>query len=204
MHPIVKNILERENARAQEFRFALKKAFDMMGNVYAPLFFCAASLMGIALPLLAWKTGSVLNALLGARGVGTLTSELTQGMWMMIVALVVFFAGRLLLARLEGKLNEVFMRLAYIAEIVMLLLLSANVLSVFIVHFSLFFMWRIFEERRVRAAMVTVWFAGIVWMFFSLATDVALRVSTLGDMVSILAICALFYCAVTRPFFKEA
>lgn len=203
MHPIVKRLLDKEFARAQEFRFALRKAFDILGNRFAPLFFCAACLMGIALPLFAWKTGGVLNALLGARGVGTLTSELTQGMWMMIIALVVFFSGHLLLARLEGKLHDVFMKLAYIAEIVMLLLLSANVLLVFVTHLVLFFVWRIFEQHRVRAVLAVVWFVGLVWMFFSLATDVALRVSTLGDMVSILAVGTLFYCAVTRPFFHQ-
>lgn len=204
MHPLAKQILDKEYARAQEFRFALRKAFDLLGSKYAPLFFCAACLMGIALPLFAWKTGSVLNALLGARGVGTLTSELTQGMWMMIIALGIFFAGKILLARLEGKLNEVFMKLAHIAEIFMLFLLSANVLTILVVHIILFAVWRLFEMRRIRAVIATVWFVGLVWMFFSLATDVALRVSTLGDMVSILAICTLFYCAVTRSFFHEA
>lgn len=203
MHPIVKRILDKERARAQEFRFALKKAFDVLGSVYAPLFFCAACLMGIAIPVFAWKTGGVINALLGARGVGALTSELTQGMWMMIVALVIFFGGKVLLERLEGKLHEVFMKLAYIAEIIMLLLLSANFFSVFVVHLLLLFVWRMFDHKRIRGGVVVLWFVGLVWMFFSLATDVALRVSTLGDMVSVLAVCALFYCAVTRSFFKE-
>ncbi|MEK9156863.1 MAG: hypothetical protein AAB448_01880 [Patescibacteria group bacterium] len=203
MHPFIAKIITREKESLREFQFSLKKAFDLLGNVYAPIFFCVACLMGISLPLFAWKSGGVLNALLGARGVGTLTSELTQGMWMMIVALVIFFGTKMVLTRLEGKMHEVFMRLAYTCELIVLVLLSASALSVFFAHIFLFLLWKICAEKRIRVGIAIAWFLGLVWMFFSLATDVALRVSTLGDMVSVLAICALFFCAVTRPFFQK-
>lgn len=201
---MVSNILDREKASLKDFQFSLKKAFDLLGNVYAPIFFCVTCLMGISLPIFAWKSGGVLNALLGARGVGTLTSELTQGMWMMVIALVIFFGANVILTRLEGKMHEVFMRLAHTCELVVLILLSASALSVFFMHISLFLLWKIFAEKRIRISIAIVWFLGLVWMFFSLATDIALRVSTLGDMVSILAICALFFCAVTRSFFQKS
>ena len=196
-------IVEREKMNLQEFRFALKKAFDILGTVYAPIFFCAACLAGGALPVAAWKAGDVANALLGARGVGVLTSELTQGMWMIVVALGVFLGGRMLLARLEGKLHEVFTRLALVAEIIALLLVSAHVLVVFIVHALLLGIWTIVNNNHARGILAVVWFLGLVWMFFGLATDVALRVDTLGSMVSILAVCTLFYYAVTRAFFHK-
>lgn len=167
------------------------------------MFFCVACLMGISLPLFAWKSGGVLNALLGARGVGVLTGELTQGMWMMIVALVIFFGTKMVLNRLEGKMHEVFVRLAYTSELIVLILLSASALSVFFTHIFLFLLWKIFAEKRIRIGIAVVWFLGLVWMFFSLATDITLRVSTLGDMVSILAVCALFFIAITRPLFSK-
>lgn len=201
---MVSKILDREKASLKDFQFSLKKAFDLLGNVYAPIFFCAACLLGISLPLFAWKSGGVLNALLGARGVGTLTSELTQGMWLMVVALVIFFGTKIVLTRLEGKMHEVFMRLAYTCEIIMLILLSAGALSVFFTNLFLFFLWKIFAEKRIRIGIAVVWFLGLVWMFFSLAADVTLRVSTLGDMVSIMSICTIFFFAVTRDiFFKR-
>jgi hypothetical protein len=203
MHPFVKQFLDREKEQAQAFQFALKKAFDLLGGMYAPLFFCAACLMGIALPFLAWKSGDVVNALLGARGVGVLTSELTRGMWMMIVAIAIFFGSNLLLTRLQGKMHEVFTTLAYICEIVALLVLSTSATSVFIVHALLIFAWRVFPQKRVRGGIAVVWFLGLAWMFFVLATDVALRVSTIGYMVSLLALTTLFFCAVTRPLFEE-
>lgn len=203
MHPFIAKIITREKAFLKEFQYSLKKAFDLLGNVYAPIFFCTACLMGISLPLFAWKSGGVLNALLGARGVGTLTGELTQGMWMMVIALVVFFVTNVILARLEGRIHEVFMRLAYVCELIVLMLLSASVLSIFFAHAFLLLLWKIFSEKRMQMSIAIVWFLGLVWMFFALATDIALRVSTLGDMVSILAICSLFFCAVTRPFFQK-
>lgn len=203
MHPIVKRVFDKEYARVQELRYALKKAFDILGNIYAPLFFCAACLMGIALPVFAWKTGGVLNALLGARGVGTITSELSQGMWVMVVALAVFFGAHLLLSRLEGKMHDVFMTLARICEMSALLIYTTTYFGVFVTSVLLFIAWRIFEHVRVRGSIATIWFFGLTWMFFSLATDVALRVSTVGDMVSILAVCVLFYYATTRSFFRK-
>jgi len=203
MHPFIAKIITREKASLKDLQFSLKKAFDLLGNVYAPIFFCTACLMGISLPLFAWKSGGVLNALLGARGVGTLTSELTQGMWMMMVALVIFFGTKMILARLEGKMHEVFVHLAYICELIALILLSAGAFSIFFAHILLFILWKIFAEKRIRIGIAVAWFLGLAWMFFSLAADIVLRVSTLGDMVSILAVCALFFCGVTRPLFQK-
>lgn len=203
MHPFIAAIITREKESLKEFQFSLKKAFDLLGNVYAPIFFCVACLMGISLPLFAWKSGGVVNALLGARGVGVLTSELTQGMWMMIVALVIFFGTKMALTRLEGKMHAVFMRLAYTCELIALILLSASALSVFFTHILLFLLWKICAEKRIRIGIAIAWFLGLVWVFFSLATDITLRVSTLGDMVSILAVCALFFISITRPLFSK-
>lgn len=203
MHPIISSIFTREKEALQEFQFSLKKAFDLLGNMYAPIFFCAAALLGIALPVFAWKSGGVLNALLGARGVGTLTSELTRGMWILVVALVVFFVANIALSRLEGKMREVFVRLAHVCEIATLLFLSAEFLSIFFIHIILLLVWRLSTQNYLRIGIATIWFLGLVWMFFSLATDVALRVSTLGDMVSILAICTLFFIVVTRQMFQR-
>ncbi len=204
MHPFITSLITREKTSLHELQFSLKKAFDLLGNMFAPLFFCAACLMGIALPFFAWKGGRVVNALLGARGVGTLTSELTQNMWMMIIALVIFFAARIVLMRLEGKLYEVFKRLSWIAEIVTLFVFSVSFFSVFLAHTILFLFWEVLQEKRIRTGIALVWFGGLIWMFFSFASDVVLRVSTIGDMVSILAICTLFFCAVTRPFFQKS
>lgn len=203
MHPFITKIIAREKESLKDFQYSLKKAFDLLGNVYAPIFFCTACLMGISLPLFAWKSGGVLNALLGARGVGTLTSELTQGMWMMMVALVIFFGTKMVLIRLEGRMHEVFTRLAYTCELIMLILLSAGALSIFFVNLFLLLLWKIFAEKRIRIGIAIAWFLGLVWMFFSLAADIILRVSTLGDMVSILAVCALFFIAITHPLFSK-
>lgn len=203
MHPRIKNVFDKEYMRIQDLRFALKKAFDILGNMYAPIFFCAACLMGISLPVLAWKTGGVINALLGARGVGVITNELSQGMWVMVIALAIFFASHLALARLEGKMHAVFASLAHIAETLTLLVILVAHFGVFLVHAIMITAWHLVEDKRVRAIIATTWFLGLVWMFFSLATDVALRVSTLGDMGSLVALCTLLYCTTTKKFFQE-
>lgn len=201
MHQIVVSLLTREKERINAFRFDVKKALDLLGNVYAPLFFCAACLLGLSVPVLAWKSGGVINALLGARGVGTLTSELTQGMWVMIITGAVLLASELILYRLEGKMREVFLSIARIGEIVALLLLSIGTLSLFFSNIVLLFLWNIFESTRIRTGIACIWFLGLSWIFFSLVTDVTLRVSTLGNAMSILLINIFFFGAVTRTFF---
>lgn len=204
MHLFLQNVLDRERNEVSTFVLALKKTFSLLGGVYAPLFFCAACLMGISLPFFMWKGGAVIDALLGARGVGILTSELTQGMWVMVCMLALFLVASFLITRLEGKMRDVFMHLAYIAEVITLFVLSLGVIKIFLLNACIFLLWRMFPETRVRMFFTGAFFLCLVWIFFALAADVALRVSTIGDMVSVLGLCTLFFLAITRPLFRAA
>lgn len=200
MYPFFERLIQQERVRLRAFFSDTKKAFDLLGNTYAPFFFCCALLAGITLPVIALKSGDVVNALLGARGIGVLTSELMRNMWVIVGATAGYIATRVIIARLSGKIFEVFVRMIGMVMRVALLGMSIGVFPLFLFHAGILALWHLCLDKRLRWLMVVGWSGIVVGVFFHLASTVALRVRTMGDAMSVLLVMVATFFVTTMPF----
>ncbi len=203
MQQLLRLYIENEKKNVIALRDALMKAFEILGNMYAPLFFCIACMHGIATPFLVVNGGDMLNALLGSRGIGVLTSEAVANVWMTIVALLIFFITKFFLNKLEGKIFQTFENLTRIVNTCALLIISISSPGIFCMNIFFISAWRLSNKIKIQVTMLFAWIGALTWIVFSLATDIAKRVSTLGDGVAMGAIMTLVLIVTTRDFFTS-
>ena len=184
----------------KRYRADLGRVIDVLGK-YAPVFIIAAVLGGLAIPVLIWQGGSMLNALLGARGIGTSTSELRHAIWFASGTFVVLLMSSIVFSRLQGKYADV---LAALRDGVLvfgsLFLLTPALYALLVALVAPIFLIVLERYPKIRIVVPILLFAISLQILFASTTSIVLRVTSIGTALRI--VFAIF--VITFIFAKRA
>ncbi len=185
MHVNIERIKTQFFLTIDQYRRDLARVIDVLGK-YAPFFLAAAVANGVGVVVGLWYATAGLNALLGARGIGTITSELSSTIWTVIIALVIIFIGQMILARLQGKYRETLLLLRDGVIIFSLLfLLTPALYALIIALFAPSFLIIFRSQKIVQYVIALLTLAVTLQLFFASITSIVLRVTSMGSALRI-------------------
>ncbi len=188
MHPILHRHYERLRDDIRLFQGDVGRALEILGSLHGPLFLCAALVLGILPALFFFEGGILLNALLGARGIGVVTHDVVKNIWITISLAVLVCILHEALLILQGKLRKIFFTIQEIVQMIILgtFIVLESSLGLFLIFFSSLGMCIAVKEYRKYFFILSV--MATFFALSSLSQDVVVRARTIGDAASWIAI----------------
>ena len=165
---------------------------------------CIAVVRGIGAALIFQSVGNLVNAAIGARGVGVVTDDLQSAWWIMLVYFLLTFISTTMIRRLSGLSFSLVQRIVEILQPISLLVVAWPMLNSLLSVILLFLAVRWFVQNHIIVALLS---SAICIATLLSAHDIlvftATRTMTLGTMLAVAGASLYFGCSVAMAPYRE-
>ena len=165
---------------------------------------CIAVVRGIGAALIFQSVGNLVNAAIGARGVGVVTDDLQSAWWIMLVYLVLAFTSTMMIRRLSGLSFSLVQRIVEMLQPISLLVVAWPMLNSSLSVILLFLAVRWFVQNHIIVALLS---SAICIATLLSAHDIlvftATRTMTVGTMLAVAGASLYFGCSVAMAPYRE-
>ncbi|KKW30311.1 MAG: hypothetical protein UY72_C0015G0008 [Candidatus Uhrbacteria bacterium GW2011_GWD2_52_7] len=165
---------------------------------------CIAVVRGIGAALIFQSVGNLVNAAIGARGVGVVTDDLQSAWWIMLVYLLLAFTSTMMIRRLSGLSFSLVQRIVEMLQPISLLVVAWPMLNSSLSVILLFLAVRWFVQNHIIVALLS---SAICIATLLSAHDIlvftATRTMTVGTMLAVAGASLYFGCSVAMAPYRE-
>ena len=165
---------------------------------------CIAVVRGIGAALIFQSVGNLVNAAIGARGVGVVTDDLQSAWWIMLVYLRLAFTSTMMIRRLSGLSFSLVQRIVEMLQPISLLVVAWPMLNSSLSVILLFLAVRWFVQNHIIVALLS---SAICIATLLSAHDIlvftATRTMTVGTMLAVAGASLYFGCSVAMAPYRE-
>ena len=165
---------------------------------------CIAVVRGIGAALIFQSVGNLVNAAIGARGVGVVTNDLQSAWWIMLVYLLLAFTSTMMIRRLSGLSFSLVQRIVEMLQPISLLVVAWPMLNSSLSVILLFLAVRWFVQNHIIVALLS---SAICIATLLSAHDIlvftATRTMTVGTMLAVAGASLYFGCSVAMAPYRE-